>query len=217
MLHLTKIMICLVAFFSVSSLAIGQNTQVVGDDTAAGSPKTAVDGSETPGDEPVPAPSDQTATAEATPKAPSVWKAFFPDGLLDADGKPVGVDVLQGKIVGLYFSAHWCPPCRAFSPKLVEFRDAHADEFEVVFISSDKTEEAQFEYMKEVKMNWYTVKHKSGPAMAASGKYGVRSIPTLVILSPSGDIISPQGRAEVSRSPDSCLDEWKAQAEGLGR
>ena len=56
------------------------------------------------------------------------------------------------KYVAIYYSAHWCPPCRAFTPKLVEwykeFKPKHED-FELVFASSDKSEEAQFEYMKE--------------------------------------------------------------------
>ena len=28
---------------------------------------------------------------------------------------------LEGKVIGIYFSAHWCPPCRGFTPKLVEW------------------------------------------------------------------------------------------------
>ncbi|EYC15574.1 hypothetical protein Y032_0036g3220 [Ancylostoma ceylanicum] len=27
-------------------------------------------------------------------------------------------EVLKDKVVGLYFSAHWCPPCRQFTPVL---------------------------------------------------------------------------------------------------
>ncbi len=50
---------------------------------------------------------------------------------------------LKGKMVGIYFSAHWCPPCRAFTPNLVKFRDKNKDEFEIVFVSSDKDEAAQ--------------------------------------------------------------------------
>ena len=51
------------------------------------------------------------------------------------------VDSLNGKdVVGLYFSAHWCPPCRGFTPKLAF---AYAEmislgkSFEIVFLSSD--------------------------------------------------------------------------------
>ncbi len=62
---------------------------------------------------------------------------LFPQGLVDAQKQPVSVDSLDGKIVGIYFSAQWCPPCRNFTPKLVSFRNANKDDFEVVFVSSD--------------------------------------------------------------------------------
>ena len=31
----------------------------------------------------------------------------------------------RSKVIGLYFSAHWCPPCRAFTPKLVRAYTEH--------------------------------------------------------------------------------------------
>ena len=49
------------------------------------------------------------------------------------------------KYTALYFSAHWCPPCRMFTPKLVEwynnFKPKHPD-FELVFVSSDRDQAA---------------------------------------------------------------------------
>ena len=44
------------------------------------------------------------------------------------------------KYVGIYFSAHWCPPCRNFTPVLAEFYNAvnqNGKIFEVIFVSSD--------------------------------------------------------------------------------
>ena len=42
-------------------------------------------------------------------------------------------EVLAGKdVVALYFSAHWCPPCKAFTPKLRAAYDmANEDEKEL--------------------------------------------------------------------------------------
>ena len=31
--------------------------------------------------------------------------------------------VLSGKHVMVYFSAHWCPPCRGFTPSLIKVRE----------------------------------------------------------------------------------------------
>lgn len=55
---------------------------------------------------------------------------------------------------GLYFSAHWCPPCRGFTPVLAkkyeDWKKAGANNFEIVFISSDRDEASFNDYFKEM-------------------------------------------------------------------
>jgi len=125
---------------------------------------------------------------------------LFPETLLNAAGEEVSRDVLKDKpVIGIYFSAHWCPPCRTFTPKLVAYRDRQPKDFEVVFVSSDRTEEAQFEYMKETGMQWPTVKFKSDAANALKQKYGIKGIPTLVLVNAQGEKITQDGRTLVGQ------------------
>ena len=124
---------------------------------------------------------------------------LFPDGLLNAAGEEVSLDTLNGKeVIGIYFSAHWCPPCRKFTPELVKYRDSQTDDIEVVFVSSDKTEEKQFEYMKETGMKGPTVKYKSDAANALKKKYEISGIPTLVMVDSDGKLLTREGRKMVS-------------------
>ncbi len=63
--------------------------------------------------------------------------------LLGPSGTTVSVDTLEGKFVLLYFSAHWCPPCRGFTPILKEYYEAlkaQRSDFEIIFVSSDENE-----------------------------------------------------------------------------
>ncbi|CAF4423383.1 unnamed protein product, partial [Rotaria sp. Silwood2] len=56
------------------------------------------------------------------------------------------------------FSAHWCPPCRAFTPKLAElYKEAQttSSSFRVVFVSCDRDEESFNAYRAE--MPWSAV------------------------------------------------------------
>jgi len=129
--------------------------------------------------------------------------------LLDAEGKEVDKKVLLGKTVGLYFSAHWCPPCRTFTPNLVKFRDSNKKDFEVIFISSDRDSKAQLDYMKETEMKWYTLPHRSDAANALAKKFEVRGIPALVIVSEDGKTITKNGRSDVSSNPKGALKKWE--------
>ena len=48
-------------------------------------------------------------------------QSLFGEKLQTKDGLQDTSQVLAGKgNVGIYFSAHWCPPCRGFTPKLAE-------------------------------------------------------------------------------------------------
>ncbi|CAF3969106.1 unnamed protein product, partial [Rotaria sordida] len=66
----------------------------------------------------------------------------------------------KDKIIGLYFSAHWCPPCRNFTPILIEFYKKHAEtkKFEIIFISSDNDEDSFNEYYED--MPWLALDYQ---------------------------------------------------------
>jgi nucleoredoxin len=133
---------------------------------------------------------------------------LFDGPLLDAKGTEVSKEALVGKTIGLYFSAHWCPPCRSFTPTLVKFRDANKKEFEVVFVSSDRSPKDQMAYMKETGMKWYTMPHRSSAANALAKKYGISGIPALVIVSPDGKTITKNGRSDVTNNAKGAIKSW---------
>ena len=95
------------------------------------------------------------------------------------------VELLKGSIpsagvVGLYFSAHWCPPCRGFTPKLAEtytkIKEAGDKPFEIVFISSDKDQEQFDSYFAE--MPWLALPFEQRDLKAKlSKKFKVNGIP----------------------------------------
>jgi len=122
------------------------------------------------------------------------WKARFTEGLVDADGKAVDVSTLAGKVVAVYHSAHWCPPCRAFTPKLVEFANAHKDKLAVVFVSYDRSPAEMTAYMKETRMPWAAVPHGSAAGKKTAEENGIRGIPTLLVYGKDGNLITKNGR-----------------------
>lgn len=142
----------------------------------------------------------------------SSGESLFPAKLLDNKGKEVSSSVLGDKIVGIYFSAQWCPPCRHFTPTLVNFRNSNDKDFEVVFVSSDRSSEDQLKYMDKYGMKWYTLPHGSKAANNLKKKFEVRGIPALVIVDSKGNTITKNGRGDVSKDPKTAIAEWRKKS-----
>lgn len=133
---------------------------------------------------------------------PKMQAAVFGDTLVTADGKkvPTATALAQAKKICVYSSAHWCPPCRRFSPMLVQlYEQLRGDGLEVVFLSGDKSEPEMIEYMKEVGMKWHAFPFQSREGAVFSQRHGINGIPALTILNPDGSLITKDGVQLVSQ------------------
>jgi len=135
---------------------------------------------------------------------------FFGNHLVDKNGETVPLSSLQERdVVGLYFSAHWCGPCRGFTPQLAKIYNECKEKgksFEIVFISSDRNDEAFKEYFEE--MPWCALSFKERDLKSSlSDIYEVQGIPTLVLLTGKGDLITKNGRSAVGAGADAF--PWK--------
>merc|ERR1712126_97683 len=131
--------------------------------------------------------------------------------LIKADGSSHPAEkALEGKdLVLFYFSAHWCPPCRHFTPKLKDFYE-EAEGIEIVFVSSDQSAEDMNAYMKEAHGDWMAVEHNSDVSNQLSQKYGVSGIPCLVVVKKDGTLVTKEGRSGVtSMAPAQAVESWK--------
>lgn len=146
----------------------------------------------------------------------TVWQKMFPKGIMDGQQTVFDANILEGKMVGVYFAARWCSSCKAFTPKMVKFRDAHvAEGFEVVMLSADFKPGDQFLYMKEFQMKWYTIPLNAPEANALFERYEVKAIPKLVVFSPKGNLVTTEGYLDLTSAPDTSFADWKKKAEEL--
>ena len=137
------------------------------------------------------------------------------DGALEnEDGIPQPPEAIKGKIVGLYFSAGWCPPCRRFSPELAQFQEQNSDEFVVCFVSSDRSEADMLSFVKG--KSFLRVPFGSPTRRQIQAKLGVSMLPTLLIIGTDGHILTDWGRMAVTRNPSGCIEAWKAGSHGCG-
>ncbi|XP_011410186.1 PREDICTED: nucleoredoxin-like [Amphimedon queenslandica] len=109
----------------------------------------------------------------------------------------------EGKVVGVYFSGHWCPPCKQFTPLLSEWYEKfkagpNGDKLEIVFVSSDKNEMDFVKYF--LTMPWTALPYAERDRKASiSAMYNISGIPVLVLLNGAdASVITLNGRSIVT-------------------
>ena len=112
----------------------------------------------------------------------------------------VPVSELAGKTVGLYFCAHWSPPCRAFTVQLTDayndLNDAENHCFEIVLVSTDR-DLKEFNVNKS-SMPWPAIPYEDRTRHDLCRIFEIKGIPALVLIGPDGKVISMNGKFMVS-------------------
>ena len=119
------------------------------------------------------------------------------------------------KYYAIYYSASWCPPCHAFTPKLVDwyrtFKPNHHD-FELIFVSEDMNASAMAGYMTEMVMPWPGVKYEELPRSNGTFRgpgiqqFAAGGLPVLVLVDASGKVLADSFNGATYLGPESVID-----------
>jgi nucleoredoxin len=123
------------------------------------------------------------------------------------------------KLIALYFSAHWCAPCRKFTPQLVDYYnqvEPQHPEFEIIFVSCDRSRFNWETYMRDNKMPWPAIEYDQLPGLGDLRQIGGRAIPSLVLLDATGQVLSSSFEGDKYLGPQKVLADLQKIFAGGG-
>jgi nucleoredoxin len=118
---------------------------------------------------------------------------------------------LEGKkFVALYYSAHWCAPCRKFTPQLVQYYNLVVPthpEFEIIFVSADRSRFAWETYIHETNMPWLAIDYDQLADLSGVRSLGGDGIPSLLVVDQGSHVIASSYDGDKYLGPQHVLAE----------
>lgn len=117
--------------------------------------------------------------------------------LKDMEGKEVSLSSLKGKVIILDFWATWCGPCKASFPEMQQLVEKYKDNENVAilfvntFENTPKREKDITDFITKNKYDFHVILDapiKDSRNFEVADSYGIRGIPTKIIISPEGKI-----------------------------
>ena len=107
------------------------------------------------------------------------------------DSSELSLSSLKGKYVLVDFWASWCGPCRRENPNVVAAFNQFKDKgFTVFGVSYDTKKDRWLKAIADDHLDWIQVSDLQGWKNATSAEYGIKAIPSNVLLDKNGTIIA---------------------------